>query len=104
MKLRNIIAVAVVVFSIAIVAANPNILYYHYNHWENDRNETVDVSNVIAYTEISTNPWIVEITNPQMSYKNSAVTYQNGEKIDIQVTGFGTMTLTANQPITISIT
>jgi len=104
MKAKYILAIATIVFTVAIVAANPNILTYNGQFWFNDRNEQVDVSVVQDYTTVSTNPWIIEVTNPQLQYQSTPITtYQNGEIIEIQVTGFGTMTLTANQPITISV-
>jgi len=109
MRTRNIILLLVLGLSVAVAAANPAILHresWGTGHWYNDRDEerTREMSdpnttwNTISYP----NPWIVEVTNPQLEYDNYNHVFDDGENITI-VQGGVTITLTASTTVTLTV-
>ena len=103
MKAKYILAIAAIIFSIAIVAANPQILTFTNGFWLNDRGEdrNAQLNNPdLTYNVISND--IIEVITPILKYDSDMI-YSNGEQITISIQGAGTMTLTANQPISISV-
>jgi hypothetical protein len=107
MKTKYVIGISLILAIVSGIAlANPQILTFDYpsNQWKNDHNEVVDASVVTSYTQTSyPTPWEIEVISPTLEYQNEKV-YSNGEVITIQVSGMGTMTLTANNPISIRVT
>ena len=86
-----------------VALANPQILTFTNGFWLNDRGEDRNSKlndPELLYTEISEDT--IEVIYPILKYDSDMI-YSNGEQITISIQGAGTMTLTANQPISISV-
>jgi len=102
-KYGLIIVIAIVLFLLPNVIANPQILTYHNGYWFNDKNEEVNTAIITSYEEISTSPeWIINVISPELHYNSAISSFSNGETILI-VKGSTTITLTADETITFTV-
>ena len=104
MNTQHIVIVIALILAIGagVALGNPQILSYSNGYWFNDHQEQVNPAIVQDYYTISNSPWVINVVAPGLHYSTDR-TYSNGEVITIEVTGMGTMTLTAHTPISISV-
>jgi len=98
-----ILVTVFVLFALPSVLANPQILTYHSGYWYNDKNEEINTAIIEEYNQISyPDPWVIEVTKPQLQYHYAEQKYNNGENITI-VQGEVTINLTASTTVTLTV-